>query len=218
MFFKQTLLNPWVIFPFLIFLIFISPLVIVISSLFGSYSDNWTHLLNFVLSSYIYNSFVLIIGVSSISLILGVGTAWITSNYNFFGKNFFDWALILPLAVPPYILAYTFTGLFDSFGSANNLIRDVFSLNPNYVFFPNVRNIYGAIIVFSFTLYPYIYLATRMALINQSRSMLEIGKTLGLGKFGIIFKLALPMIRPAIIGGLMLVIMETISDLSLIHI
>ena len=183
MFFKQTLLNPWVIFPFLIFLIFISPLVIVISSLFGSYSDNWTHLLNFVLSSYIYNSFVLIIGVSSISLVLGVGTAWIISNYNFFGKNFFDWALILPLAVPPYILAYTFTGLFDSFGSANNLIRDVFSLNPNHVFFPNVRNIYGAIIVFSFTLYPYIYLATRMALINQSRSLLEMGKTLGLGKF-----------------------------------
>tara|TARA_X000000368_G_scaffold191880_1_gene151271 strand:+ start:256 stop:1899 length:1644 start_codon:yes stop_codon:yes gene_type:complete len=216
-FFKQTLLNPWVIFPFLIFLIFISPLVIIISSLFGSYSDNWTHLLNFVLSSYIYNSFVLIIGVSSISLILGVGTAWIISNYNFFGKNFFDWALILPLAVPPYILAYTFTGLFDSFGSANNLIRDVFSLNPNYVFFPNVRNIYGAIIVFSFTLYPYIYLATRMALINQSRSMLEIGKTLGLGKFGIIFKLALPMIRPAIIGGLMLVIMETISDFGAVE-
>lgn len=217
MFFKQTLLNPWVIFPFLIFLIFISPLMIVISSLFGSYSDNWTHLLNFVLSSYIYNSFVLILGVSSISLILGVGTAWIISNYNFLGKNFFDWALILPLAVPPYILAYTFTGLFDSFGSANNLIRDVFFLNPNYVFFPNVRNIYGAIIVFSFTLYPYIYLATRMALINQSRSMLEMGKTLGLGKYGIIFKLALPMIRPAIIGGLMLVIMETISDFGAVE-
>ena len=217
MFFKQTLLNPWVIFPFLIFLIFISPLVIVISSLFGSYSDNWTHLLNFVLSSYIYNSFVLIIGVSSISLVLGVGTAWIISNYNFFGKNFFDWALILPLAVPPYILAYTFTGLFDSFGSANNLIRDVFSLNPNHVFFPNVRNIYGAIIVFSFTLYPYIYLATRMALINQSRSILEVGKTLGLNKLGIVFKLALPMIRPAIIAGLMLVIMETLSDFGAVE-
>ena len=159
----------------------------------------------------------MIIGVSTISLFLGIGTAWLTSNYNFFGKNFFDWALILPLAVPPYILAYTFTGLFDSYGTANNLIREVFSLNSEYIFFPNVRNIYGAIIVFSFTLYPYIYLATRIAFINQSRSLREVGETLGFSKFGVFFKLVLPMIRPAIIGGLMLVIMETLSDFGAVE-
>ena len=229
MFFKQIFFNPWVIFPFLIFLVFLSPLLVVVASLFGNYSDNWNHLLTYVLSSYVFNSLFLIFGVSIIASILGVGSAWIVSNYNFLGKSFFEWALILPLAVPPYILAYTFTGLFDSYGSANNLIRELFSLNSNHIFFPNIRNIYGAIIVFSFTLYPYIYLATRMALINQSRSILEVGKTLGLNKLGIVFKLALPMIRPAIIAGLMLVIMETLSDfgavehfaiptLSLIHI
>ena len=217
MFFKKTLSDPWVIFPFLIFLVFLSPLLVVLSSLLGNYSDNWTHLTTYVLDSYIYNSIFLILGVSVISLALGVGTAWVISNYNFSGRRLFDWALILPLAVPPYILAYTFTGLFDSFGSANNLVREFFSLNSNYIFFPNIRNIYGAIIVFSFTLYPYIYLATRMALINQSRSILEVGKTLGLNNLGIVFKLVLPMIRPAIVAGLMLVIMETLSDFGAVE-
>ena len=217
MFFKQIFFNPWIIFPFLIFLVFLSPLLVVVASLFGNYSDNWNHLLTYVLSSYVFNSLFLIFGVSIIASILGVGSAWIVSNYNFLGKSFFEWALILPLAVPPYILAYTFTGLFDSYGSANNLIRELFSLNSNHIFFPNIRNIYGAIIVFSFTLYPYIYLATRMALINQSRSILEVGKTLGLNKLGIVFKLALPMIRPAIIAGLMLVIMETLSDFGAVE-
>ena len=82
---------------------------------------------------------------------------------NFYGKNTFEWALLLPLAIPPYILAYTFTGLFDANGDANILIRYLFSLNNDFVFFPNVRNITGAIIVFSFTLYPYVYLVTRSA-------------------------------------------------------
>ena len=217
MFYKAKLLSPWTLLPLLIFCLFASPILIVLASLFGEYSDNWIHLYNYVLGDYVYNSFLLIIGVSTISLFLGIGTAWLTSNYNFFGKNFFDWALILPLAVPPYILAYTFTGLFDSYGTANNLIREIFSLNSEYIFFPNVRNIYGAIIVFSFTLYPYIYLATRIAFINQSRSLREVGETLGFSKFGVFFKLVLPMIRPAIIGGLMLVIMETLSDFGAVE-
>ncbi len=217
MFYKAKLLSPWTLLPLLIFCLFASPVLIVLASLFGEYSDNWIHLYNYVLGDYVYNSFLLIIGVSSISLFLGIGTAWLTSNFSFFGKNFFDWALILPLAVPPYILAYTFTGLFDSYGTANNLIREIFLLNSEYIFFPNVRNIYGAIIVFSFTLYPYIYLATRIAFINQSRSLREVGETLGFSKFGVFFKLVLPMIRPAIIGGLMLVIMETLSDFGAVE-
>ena len=217
MFYKAKLLSPWTLLPLLIFCIFASPILIVLASLFGEYSDNWIHLYKYVLGGYVYNSFLLIIGVSTISLFLGIGTAWLTSNYSFFGKNFFDWALILPLAVPPYILAYTFTGLFDSYGTANNLIREIFLLNSEYIFFPNVRNIYGAIIVFSFTLYPYIYLATRIAFINQSRSLREVGETLGFSKFGVFFKLVLPMIRPAIIGGLMLVIMETLSDFGAVE-
>ncbi len=181
-------------------------------SLFGGYSENWTHLYNYVLIDYIGNTFYLVIGVSFISLLIGTTSAWIVTNYDFFGKRFLEWALILPLATPPYILAYTFTGFFDSYGTANNFIREIFSLDQSFILFPNIRNIYGAIIVFSFTLYPYIYLVSRAAFLNQSRSMLEAGRMLGLNQFEIFYKLSLPIIRPAVIGGLMLVIMETISD------
>ena len=202
----------WEITPLALFIIFIAPVAIVLFSLTGDYSDNWSHLYQYVLTRYILNTAYLVAGVSILVTVIGVGTAWLVTNYNFTGKNIFEWALILPLAVPPYILAYTFTGLFDTFGTANNLIRDVFDLGREFTFFPKVRNVPGAIVVFSFTLYPYVYLVSRMAFINQSRTMLEAGRTLGLNKFQTFYKLGVPMIRPAIIGGLMLVIMETISD------
>ena len=205
-------INFWQITPVLLFLIFIAPVIIVLLSLFGEYSDNWTHLYNYVLTGYILNSLWLVIGVSICVIIIGVGTSWLVTNYNFTGKNIFEWALILPFAVPPYILAYTFTGLFDTFGTANNLVRDIFFLGNDFTFFPKVRNIYGAIVVFSFTLYPYVYLVSRMGFLNQSRSILESGRTLGFNQFQVFYKLAVPMIRPAIIAGLMLVIMETLSD------
>ena len=95
----------------------------------------------------------------------------------------------------PYILAYTFTGLFDTFGTANNLVRDIFNLGRDFTLFPKVRNVPGAIIVFSFTLYPYVYLVSRMAFINQSRSIIEAGRTLGLNKTQVYYKLGIPMIR-----------------------
>ena len=98
-------------------------------------------------------------------------------------------------------MAYTFTGLFDTTGTANNLSRELLNLGQDFVMFPNVRNIYGAILVFSFTLYPYVYLVSRTAFMNQSRSMLEAGRVLGLSQFQTFYKLSLPIIRPAIIGG-----------------
>jgi iron(III) transport system permease protein len=210
--FKFSIPSFWTITPFLILFFFLLPVLMVLASLLGDYSDNWAHLYDYVLVDYIGNTLYLIIGVSLLSLLIGTVTAWTVTTYDFFGKRFLEWALILPLATPPYILAYTFTGFFDAFGTANNFIRDIFSLDQSFIFFPNIRNIYGAVIVFSFTLYPYIYLVSRSAFLNQSRSMLEAGRMLGLSQFEIFYKLSLPIIRPAVIGGLMLVIMETISD------
>ena len=214
---RITNINFWIIFPIIVFVFFLMPLVAVLSSLFGEYSDNWSHLYNYVLFDYMKNSAVLVFGVSIMALIIGAGSAWLVSNFDFLGKRFFEWALILPLSIPPYILAYTFTGLFDSYGTLNNLIRNIFELEQSYIFFPSIRNIWGAILVFSFTLYPYIYLVTRSAFLNQSRSTLEAGRILGLSRFEISFKLAMPMIRPEIIGGLMLVIMETLSDFGAVE-
>ena len=213
----KDFLNPWIILPTFLFALFVVPVIWIIFSLFGNYSDNWVHIYNYTLSGYIYNTVLIIIGTSIGTLIIGVGSAWLVTTYNFTGKKFLEWALLLPFAVPPYILAYTFTGLFDSYGTANNLVRDLFSLPNEFIFFPKLRNVYGASIVFSFTLYPYVYLVSRMAFINQSRSMLEVGRTLGYNKFQIFYKLSIPAIRPAIIAGLMLVLMETISDFGAVE-
>ena len=205
-------LSLWEILPFSLLIIFCAPIFIVLSSLFGDYSDNWSHLYNYVLGDYISSTVILIFGVSILVFFIGTITAWIVTNYDFYGKSFFEWSLILPLSIPPYILAYTFTGLFDPFGDANNLMRNIFNLSSDVSVFPNVRNIYGAILVFSFTLYPYVYLVSRSAFLNQSKSMKESARLLGLSEIGVFFKLGLPIIRPAVIGGLMLVIMETLSD------
>ena len=205
-------LSLWEIIPFSLLIIFCAPIFIVLSSLFGDYSDNWSHLYSYVLGDYISSTVILIFGVSILVFFLGTTTAWVVTNYNFYGKSFFEWSLILPLSIPPYILAYTFTGLFDPYGDANNLIRSIFNLDSDVIIFPSVRNIYGAIMVFSFTLYPYVYLVSRSAFLNQSKSMKEAARLLGLSEIGVFLKLGIPIIRPAAIGGLMLVIMETLSD------
>ncbi len=210
--FNNLLNNFWKLIPIFFILIFIFPLIFVLGSLLVEFNENWSHLIEYVLPRYVSNSLILIFGVSILSLISGVGTAWLLTNYDFLGKSWLEWAIILPLAIPPYILAYTFTGLFDSYGSANEMIRYLFNLESDFIFFPNVRNIFGAIVVFSFTLYPYVYLTTRMAFLNQSRSLMEAGKLLGNSNRLLFFRLAVPLVRPAIIAGLALVIMETLSD------
>ena len=206
------ILSIWHVLPILILLIFISPILIILFSLLGDYSENWQHIYNYVLTDYIVNSLILVSGVSTLVIIIGSVTAWIVTNYQFVGRRFFEWGLILPLAIPPYILAYTFTGLFDSYGTLNEIARSMFNLQQSESLFPNIRNIYGAILVFSFTLYPYVYLICRTAFLNQSRSMFEIGRTLGLSQKLIFLKLALPVVRPALIAGTMIVAMETLSD------
>ena len=208
----SKILSPWYVLPIITLLIFLAPILIILSSIFSDYSDNWEHIYNYVLIDYVINSIVLVSGVSVLVMVLGSVTAWVVTNYNFFGKKFFEWGLILPLAIPPYILAYTFTGLFDSYGTANEIVRDLFNLQQSAVLFPNIRNIFGAIIVFAFTLYPYVYLICRTAFLNQSKSMFEVGRTLGLSQTLVFFRLALPLVRPALIAGTMIVAMETLSD------
>ena len=209
---SSKIFSVWHIIPLFILLFFLSPILIILSSVFADYSENWSHIYEYVLADYILNSFILVSGVSILVMIIGSLTAWLVTNYQFFGKQFFEWGLILPLAIPPYILAYTFTGLFDSYGTMNEIARSLFNLQRNEMLFPNIRNIYGAIIVFSFTLYPYVYLICRTAFLNQSRSMFEVGRTLGLSQTSIFLKLALPLVRPALIAGTMIVAMETLSD------
>jgi iron(III) transport system permease protein len=207
---------PILLFTF-ISLIFLTPIILILTSLFQGYSDSWQHLFQTVLAEYLTNTTILVAGVSIGVFVLGVSSAWIVTTSDFKGKKIFKWALLLPLAIPPYIMAYAFTGLFDSGGTMNNVVNSIFNIDENYNFFPSVRNLGGAITIFSFTLYPYVYLIAQTAFTNQSRDVFDIARTLGLSKKSTFYKLALPLARPSIIAGLMIVAMETISDFGAVE-
>jgi iron(III) transport system permease protein len=157
------------------------------------------------------------LGVTFGTLFLGVPTAWLISQYQFFGKAFLHWGLLLPLAVPAYIIAYTYTGLLEFEGPVQSFLRVVFSTQTVNAWFPEIRSLGGAILMFSLVLYPYVYLLSRAAFSNHSQQALEASKTLGAGPIRRFFKVALPMARPAIIAGLTLVLMETLADFGAVQ-
>ncbi len=188
------------------------PLIIISSSLFAPSSDVWEHLFDTVLTEYVVNSMVLMFGVGFITFIMGVTTAWLTSMYSFPGRSLFQWLLLLPLAIPAYIIAFTYTGMLESAGPVQSLIRDWTGLAYGEYWFPEIRSLPGAVMMLSLVLYPYIFMLTRAALLGQSVCVLEVSKTLGCGPWRCLFHVALPLARPAIAVGLALVLMETLAD------
>ena len=188
------------------------PLLVVVFSVFNPAPEIWRHLLDTVLSEYILNSIKLMLGVGLLSLILGIVPAWLTTMFRFPFSKQLEWALLLPLAMPAYIIAYTYTGVLDASGPIQTLIRDLTGWGFRDYWFPEIRSMGGAITMLSFVLYPYIYLISRAAFINQSVCSLEAARTLGCGPWKVFFRIALPLARPGIIVGLSLVLMETLAD------
>ncbi len=202
--------NKWSLIVFIISLLIISPILSIFYSAFSGDTSLWPHLFSTVLPRYTYNTFILMLGVGILSLIFGISTAWIVTRYDFVGKNIFEWALLLPAAVPAYVIAYTYTDLFEYAGPFQNLLRNFFNWDgPEDYWFPEVRSIGGAILVMSSVLYPYVYLMTRASFIRMPISFYETGSIYDKNIF---YSVALPLSRPAIIAGLSLVLMETISD------
>jgi iron(III) transport system permease protein len=152
------------------------------------------------------------LGVGVGVLIIGVPAAWLVSVCDFPGRKFFTWALLLPLAMPAYIIAYTYTGLLDFAGPVQTLLRDLTGWQYGDYWFFNIRSLPGAIIMLTLVLYPYVYLLARAAFLEQSPSILEVGRTMGYGNSLGMLRLALPMARPAIVTGLTLALMETLAD------
>ena len=188
------------------------PLLIVFCSLFVSSGDVWPHLYDTVLWDYIGNSLLLMLGVALLSLPLGIIPAWLVTMYRFAGSRVLEWALLLPLAMPAYIIAYTYTGMLDVAGLLQLWLREMFAWEYGDYWFPEVRSLGGAIVMLSLVLYPYIYLLARAAFIEQSICVLEVSRTLGAGPYRAFGKVALPLARPAIMAGLSLVMMETLAD------
>jgi iron(III) transport system permease protein len=169
------------------------------------------HLWDYVLGGYIVSTLVLIIGVGIGVFILGVSNAWIISSYDFPGKKVFEWALILPLAIPSYVMAYLFVDLLQFSGPIQTTLRSFLGVDALW-FFPDPRSMAGAIWSFSFCLFPYVYLITRTAFLERSRRLIEVSETLGYSPFQGFINLVLPMARPAIFAGMALALMEVLAD------
>ncbi|MBF0444531.1 MAG: iron ABC transporter permease, partial [Magnetococcales bacterium] len=170
------------------------------------------HLIDTVLKDYVINSLTLMVGVAVGSLFLGVGTAWLASMCSFPGRGMFEWMLLLPLAIPAYIIAYTYTGMLDFSGPVQTALRDLNGWGYGDYWFPEIRSLWGAALMLSLVLYPYVYLLTRAAFLNQSLCVLDVSRTLGNGPWRTFFKVALPLARPSIVAGLSLALMETLAD------
>ncbi|MDC3281289.1 iron ABC transporter permease [Candidatus Pelagibacter sp.] len=205
-------INIWYVSSLLISLVVAAPILTVFSSFFETTGDYSLILKNTFLYDYIYNSLVLLIGVLFLTFIIGVGCAYLVSFYNFPGVNFFKWSLILSFAVPAYIYAYSLTAFFENYGTAFSILKNLFGEGNYNSHIPKFDGMTGAIISISFSLFGYVYVLTRTSFHYQSQNLIELGKNLGFSKKKSFFKIILPSARPAIIAGLSLVAMETLSD------
>ncbi len=192
------------------------PLLVIAISIFQPESKIWQHIVDTLLIGWLKNTFVLSVGVLAGTLLLGVGSAWLTAVCEFPGRSFFNWALVLPLAVPTYVFAFVFIGLLDFSGPVQSFLRGQFQLSLGW--FPNIRSAGGVILVMSLALFPYVYLLARNAFETQGKSVLEVSRILGHSPTKAFFKAALPMARPWIASGLMLVLMETLADFGAVSI
>ena len=212
---KDLTLNFWRDSSYILIILLLTPIVMLILSSFQNNVETWLHLFNTKLSIYFYNTFFLILGVGISSVTIGVSCAWIVAKYKFFLSNFVEWALLLPAAIPAYIVAYCYTDFLEYGGIIQTTLRELFNWQSSQEYiFPEIRSIQGAILILSFALYPYIYFITKVAFTSTPKNLFDVAKIHGKSEF---LYVALPMARPAIIAGLSLVLMETISDFGTVE-
>ena len=180
--------------------------------LLGGTSTTWSHLASTVLPEYVANSLTLCAGVGLGVAVVGVTTAWLTAMHDFPGRRFFEWALVLPLAVPAYVMAYVYTDFLQFVGPVQTNLRELFGWEYGDYRFPDIRTLPGAILMFVFVLYPYVYLLARTAFLERAGGVLEAARTLGTGPWRAFFTVSLPLARPAIAAGVALALMETLAD------
>ena len=198
----------------LISLFMLVPILIVLLSWTQPVADIWTHMRQYVLPQVLENTVILLMMVTLISGVIGTALAWVTSMYRFPGQRFFAWALMLPLAMPAYVLAFVTVGIVDFSGPLQTALRE-FGFTTAI---PSVRNVWGAGLVLSLAFYPYVYLLARQAFLSQGRRAIEAGQMLGLSRSKVFFRLALPQALPWVIGGLLLASMETLADFGAVSI
>jgi iron(III) transport system permease protein len=205
--------RPWFISSLVIAALISLPILAVFYLALFPEENAWPHLISTVLPSYLKNTLILMTGVGLLTFLVGTGAAWLISMYNFPGKKWLSWALLLPFAVPAYVIAYTYTDFLEYAGPIQSSLRALFGWqNSKDYWFPEIRSMGGAIIMMSLVLYPYVYMLARAAFLDQSISLYRISRSLGSTPFQFFYRVSLPIARPAIAVGLSLVMMETLND------
>ena len=211
----RSWLNPWKLTTIFLVVVFLSPIAAIVVAASGDSGGLWVHLSQTVLPRYVANTLGLMLGVGSLSLLFGVSTAWMVVRYDFPGRQFLQWILLLPAAMPGYLIAYTYTDFLEYAGPVQALLRDVFGWQSTRDYwFPEIRSMGGAILVLGAVLYPYVYIMARTAYLVTPVSLFEVGRIAGRSLF---WSVALPLARPAIVAGLALVLMETLSDFGTVE-
>lgn len=213
----RRLTTRWSGLALIVAAIVITPsLAIIWTALFPA-ENIWPHLLATTLPIYLLNTVVLMVGVGIGVLALGTGGAWLVATCRFPGQRVFEWALLLPLAMPAYVIAYVYTDVLEFAGPVQENLRQVFGWQSKRDYwFPDIRTLGGAIIMLTLVLYPYVYAMARTAFTEQSVGVLEVSRTLGRGPWRSFFEVAVPLARPAIVIGLTLALMETLNDFGTI--
>jgi iron(III) transport system permease protein len=210
-------IDGWSVFTVAIASLIAVPVVVVLAHVLVPSGAVWAHLAQTLLPTYIVNSLWLMVGVGSGTLIIGVGTAWLVTMCRFPGRSIFEWALLLPMAVPAYVVAYTYTGLLEFSGPVQEALRSFTGWGRGDYWFPEIRSLPGAVAMLTLVLYPYVYLLSRAAFLEQSVCVLEVSRTLGRTPLQAFFSVALPLARPAVATGVALALMETLNDFGTVE-
>lgn len=205
----------WFIAAVLIALAVLAPLLSLAWWALDADLSHWQHLASYVLPQALLNTALLLAGVGVLVTLLGTGAAWLVAAYDFPSRRILTWALLLPLAVPTYIIAFAYLDLLHPIGPIQSAIRALLGFDsPRQFRLPDLRSLPGAIFVLGFVLYPYVYLSTRVMFMTQAASLIEAARTLGAGRLGVFFRVALPLARPAIAVGVSLALLETLNDIG----
>jgi iron(III) transport system permease protein len=207
--------NPWTTATLLVALVMAVPILSIPWLALFPKENIWPHLASTVLPGYVLTTLGLMLGVTFGVLTMGVTSAWLVTMCRFPGRRVFEWALLLPMAVPAYVIAYVYTDLIEYAGPVQSFLRHLFAWQSAADYwFPEIRSLGGAIAMMSLVLYPYVYLLSRAAFLEQSVGLLDASRTLGCGPWASFFRVSLPMARPSIATGVALALMETLNDVG----
>ncbi len=212
---KKIKFNGWAILSTVFILMIVVPNIDVILHLFQKPNKNWYHIKEYLLKDYIINTLIICIFTALCTMIIGTSLAWLVSAYEFPMRKFFRWALILPLAIPPYIAAYTYSGMLGYTGFIQKFLRNNLGMQVNQAYF-DIMSIPGAIFIFTIFLLPYVYMVVRSYLENQSASLIENARLLGENSLGVFFRVVVPISRGVIVAGVTLVVLEVLSDYGVV--